>query len=110
MNLDGSFDVWKQLDRFADALTDHSKQDDLPQQLFHYTSAEGLISIIKSRSLWASDMLCLSDASEAEYANQLILDAVGTNPALLPSEHVQIFKESLITVVPTYTPLCRLFL
>jgi hypothetical protein len=35
--------------------------------LFHYTSAEGLLGIIESKSLWASDPEFLNDARELKY-------------------------------------------
>jgi len=101
--------AWSQLDPLTHRLTDHSDEANLPDELFHYTSAEGLIGIIDSRVLWASDMLCLNDASEAEYATQMITDAVTGNLYLLPAEHRQTFKESLISAFRVYTPFVACF-
>ena len=61
-----NFDGWSELDLLAKKLTDHSNQADLPEELFHYSSAEGSIGIVESRCLWVSNMLCLSDASEVD--------------------------------------------
>ena len=36
----------------------------VPAQLHHYTTAEGLRGILKSKSLWASDLRFLNDRSE----------------------------------------------
>lgn len=39
-----------------------------PGLLFHYTSSEGLISILRSRELWASNVSFLNDIKEVEHA------------------------------------------
>ncbi|SFB04113.1 hypothetical protein SAMN04515620_11430 [Collimonas sp. OK607] len=39
--------------------------------LYHYTSAEGLQSILKGRSFWASDISYLNDSSELAYGTEL---------------------------------------
>ena len=39
--------------------------------LFHYTDAAGLLGILKSRSLWATDFRSLNDASEMHYGMDL---------------------------------------
>jgi hypothetical protein len=101
--------AWSQLDRLAHKFDDHSDEADLPMELFHYTSAEGFIGIVDSRVLWASDMLCLNDASEAEYATQMITDAVNGNLYLLPAEHRQAFDESLRSAFRMYTPFVACF-
>jgi len=36
--------------------------------LYHYTSIEGLLGIIESKSVWATNVLYLNDASELNYA------------------------------------------
>ena len=40
--------------------------------LYHYTTASGLIGIIKSRSLWATSHLHLNDLKEYKVAERLI--------------------------------------
>lgn len=42
-----------------------------PTLLFHYTSQEGLLGIISSKSVWASHSAFLNDARELEYAIEL---------------------------------------
>jgi hypothetical protein len=39
--------------------------------LFHYTSLEGLLGIVKDNSIWATNILYLNDASELNYAKDL---------------------------------------
>ncbi len=45
------------------------------EELFHYTTPSGLVSIVNNRALWASDMLSLNDTSEMKYPQQLMLEA-----------------------------------
>ena len=41
--------------------------------LYHYTTGSGLIEIIKSGELWATQLRCLNDASEMLYPIELLL-------------------------------------
>lgn len=54
--------------------------------LFHYTTAAGLLGILQSSALWATDLRFLNDAQEAVYARELFVEAVRRtdNPALQP--------------------------
>jgi hypothetical protein len=40
--------------------------------LYHYTSLEGLLGIIESKSIWATNILYLNDASELNYSIKLL--------------------------------------
>src|SRR4030067_1963071 len=40
--------------------------------LYHYTSLNGLLGIVKSRSLWASNIFYFNDASEITYARDIL--------------------------------------
>jgi hypothetical protein len=44
--------------------------------LYHYSSLEGLIGIIESKSIWATNILYLNDASELNYAKGLFRNQV----------------------------------
>ena len=46
------------------------------ETLFHYTTAAGLLGIVSSASLWATDVHFLNDAQEAVYAKEAVLEAV----------------------------------
>lgn len=48
----------------------------VPEVLYHYTSATGLTGILESQSLWASDVRFMNDASEFVYASDLIKQTV----------------------------------
>jgi hypothetical protein len=43
----------------------------VPLLLYHYTTAEGLLGIVQSRSLWATHIRYLNDAEEVDYATNL---------------------------------------
>jgi len=45
-----------------------------PDIIFHYTSLEGLLGIIKSKSIWATNVFYLNDASELNYSRKLFID------------------------------------
>lgn len=41
-------------------------------KLFHYTNAEGLLGILRSRIFWGTDITHLNDSSELEYGIELV--------------------------------------
>jgi hypothetical protein len=45
-----------------------------PEFVYHYTNAPGLLGIITSSALWASDVEFLNDAEELTYARTDVLD------------------------------------
>ncbi len=46
---------------------------DIPQEpLYHYTSFKGLLGIVASRALWASDIRYMNDSAELKHAADLI--------------------------------------
>lgn len=50
----------------------HSYPDDLT--LYHYTTLDGLMGIIDTRSLWCSHVRTLNDPSEIQYGKKLVTD------------------------------------
>ena len=44
--------------------------------VYHYTNTAGLLGIIKSRKLWASDIQFLNDAMEIKYGVSVIIDKI----------------------------------
>ena len=53
-----------------------TKTADEPEELFHYTSVEGLLGIVRDRSIWASNIFYLNDTSELNYAFDLFREAL----------------------------------
>lgn len=59
---------------FADIKTYHKRP--IPETIYHYTSLEGLIGIIESQSLYASNLYYLNDRKEYQHGIELILEIV----------------------------------
>lgn len=47
----------------------------VPAVLYHYTSREGLLGILKSGSLWASSCMFMNDIKEFSHASNMLKDA-----------------------------------
>lgn len=77
---------------------------DSPESLFHYTTAEGLLGILNSSQLWASDLRFLNDVREGLYAKQLLLDAVAgmPNPVLDPNHWAYRHGQSAVDAFAAY--------
>ena len=48
------------------------EDDDLPEDLYHYTDAGGLHGILKSNTLWATHAAYLNDSQEFIYGTDLV--------------------------------------
>jgi hypothetical protein len=48
-----------------------------PDQIYHFTDCDGLIGILKTKTLWASLATSLNDRSEMEYGRVLAREVVG---------------------------------
>jgi hypothetical protein len=47
-----------------------------PDVIFHYTTIAGLIGIVQSGSVWATDIRFLNDSTELQYAKDLLLSRI----------------------------------
>lgn len=47
--------------------------DEVPARIYHYTSAVGLVGIIKNREIWATASNCLNDPTEISYASRVLV-------------------------------------
>jgi hypothetical protein len=59
---------------------------DNPDFLFHYTSPGGLCGILRSRSIWATDVRFLNDAKEAKYTMDLVRSRIALKSSDLPRD------------------------
>jgi hypothetical protein len=59
-------------------------ESETPDRLYHYTDARGLLGILESRKLWASDVRLLNDARELDYAADLVRRWLDDLSGLLP--------------------------
>lgn len=48
--------------------------------LYHYTTMEGLLGIIESKSIWATEIHYLNDSNEYNFASELLHKAAEKNP------------------------------
>jgi hypothetical protein len=72
-------DFIEELDRLKMELAKGFGDDQLkhmPERLFHYTNADGLLGILSSRKFWATHMKYLNDSSELSYGSALVADRI----------------------------------
>jgi hypothetical protein len=55
--------------------------EDPPEEIFHYTSVDGLYGLLSSRRMWASNLHFLNDVSELKFALDSALDLVRSRAA-----------------------------
>ncbi|WP_434480121.1 DUF2971 domain-containing protein [Gemmatimonas sp.] len=67
------------LERLVDGLS-------LPDFLYHYTSPGGLHGILRSRSIWATDVRFLNDAKEAQYAIEIVKARIKAKSSEFPRD------------------------
>jgi hypothetical protein len=66
-----------------------------PRRLYHYTTAEGLLGIIESRTLWATSIHYLNDSSEYRYAFSLARTTLVETPGGLSPVQVRALFSAL---------------
>jgi hypothetical protein len=52
------------------------KRSEPPARLYHYTSTQGLLGIVQSNGIWATDVAYLNDSSELEYGLRDLLKRI----------------------------------
>jgi Protein of unknown function (DUF2971) len=70
-----------------------------PETIFHYTTAAGVLGIVKSNRLWASDVLYMNDSTEVEYGRQLIIEVAAAVGGEAKSPMAQTLCKSIDTVL-----------
>ncbi len=66
--------------------------------IFSYTDAQGLLGIVKSRTLWATDYRYLNDSSEFLYARSLIEDVVAeANKEAPPGSVKAVLRDTVLS-------------
>jgi hypothetical protein len=66
-----------------------------PQRLYHYTSAHGLLGIVHSGELWATNVVYLNDASELADARNLLSSLLEKSETWNLSEDVRFFFRTI---------------
>jgi hypothetical protein len=71
--------------------------------IFHYTSLEGLLGIIESKSIWATNILYLNDASEMNYSIGLLREQIINFQSEIRNAFLSVltspFFETLIVII-----------
>src|SRR5438270_10650521 len=60
---------------FSAALAEHLRRP-LPKFLYHYTGQDGLLGIIGTGSMWATNIAYMNDSTEFEVALRLIRESL----------------------------------
>ena len=68
-----------------------------PPALYHYTTGNGLIEIIKSGELWSTQVNCLNDASEFLYTMARLQERAETLLASTQTPDIKFLLETIIT-------------
>lgn len=106
-----NFDIggmWKQADALSnlDAVSDavlkpwKDHHSSIPSKIFHYTSGVGAVGIFGSGKLWASDLAYLNDASELQYAADLIEEVKNEFIQNSSPEAKELLKRSTFLTTP----------
>jgi hypothetical protein len=63
---------------------------EIPKELWHYTSADGLIEILKTGEIWSTQIACLNDRLEQHYFTDLVAQAVRLSRAQDGDRHLEV--------------------
>lgn len=74
----------------------------IPDVLYHYTTADGLLGIINSRSFWMTNLRYMNDLSEVQYAEELIRNVLAERAAQYTSS--EIVSQFFIRISNTFSP------
>jgi hypothetical protein len=75
--------------------------------LFHYTDTEGLLGILKTAELWASDIRCMNDATELSYSISLFQKSAQHQK--ISNDHGDFFREIISEVADNLLNVFRIF-
>jgi hypothetical protein len=86
---------------FSATFAEHLQQA-IPEFLYHYTSQDGLLGIVQSRAIWATNISYMNDATEFGLARDRLLEEIRTRYIRKASVDVV----SWITTKITDSPIC----
>lgn len=58
----------------ADLEEEEKEPQEKPDILYHYTDAVGFLGVLNKKEIWASEVRCMNDAQEIEYAAGLVAE------------------------------------
>jgi len=59
-------------------MSSKTSEGELPEQLFHYTSMQGLLGIIETKKIWATNLAYLNDKTEFVHARDMFISALSS--------------------------------
>ena len=66
----------------------------LPRLLYHYTTQEGLIGIVTSKTVWATSAAYLNDATEFSYGTEIVYEILNDLSYELDKEDNELIEKS----------------
>lgn len=78
--------------------------DSQPEVVYHYTSAETLLKIVKSQSIWATNLLYLNDFSESEHCIKALRSRLPEFLSQNPSEFGEELESALDSISKELNP------
>jgi hypothetical protein len=76
----------------------------LPPRVYHYTTGAGLIGIIQSGSLWATQIACLNDTKELVHAVDELKDAIAKHRAVGVSVDAEFILQKMLGLLDKPDP------
>ena len=94
----------RKLDLLASSILEQwgDEHKDVPRTLYHYTSADGLLGILKSHSIWMTNLRYMNDFSELQYAHEMIATVLKQKAAAQSAG--EILKEFFRRIDNTFDP------
>jgi Protein of unknown function (DUF2971). len=82
----------------------HSTESARQKLLYHYTTAESLLGIVQSRSLWATDIRFLNDTAEFSFARDVLLRELLSRANRLRNERVRLLIRKELATLQVMAP------
>lgn len=73
---------------WSEARRNHLLRSETPELIFHYTSLEGLVGIVDSRTIWLTDYAYLNDKRELTHGTDLVRDVIAEMLEKEPEESI----------------------
>ena len=73
-----------------------------PQILYHYTDGQGLLGMLKTQRLWASNIRFMNDPTEIEYATRLVRAVAEERRPNYPDEVVEVVRGGITDIADMY--------
>jgi len=79
-------------------------QSAMPDTLFHYTTASGLLGILNHAKIWATDLRFLNDSEELVYSQDVVAEAIRVmeNPIDRPDHWAHQLGEAAVETFTRY--------